>query len=132
MSTLGPGKGSDQSGSAGKASPAPSAQDEHAVAVGTGAPGNCQGNSPDYDGSQRDSGGSGGSELTGSQSGAGESAPEAGSEQVAEEPASAMTAPVRGSQDTRSEQAGLPGPGLGAPETGANQQPGDLAPGKRK
>ncbi|MFZ3287761.1 MAG: hypothetical protein WA191_13050 [Telluria sp.] len=127
MSTHGPGKGSDQSGSAGKASPAPSAQDEHAVAVGTGAPGNCQGNSPDYDGSQRDSGGSGGSELTGSQS-----APDAGSEHAAEESASAMTAPVRGPQDTRSEQAGLPGPGLGAPETGANQQPGDLAPGKRK
>ncbi|MDP3668597.1 MAG: hypothetical protein Q8R69_02770 [Telluria sp.] len=130
MSTHGPGKGSDQSGSAGKAGPAPSAPDEHAVAVGTGAPGNCQGNSPDYDGTQRDSGGSGGSELAGSQSGA--ARPEAGSEQAADEPGSAMTAPVRGPQDTRSAQAGLPGPGLGAPETGANQQPGDLAPGKRK
>ena len=37
---------------------------------------------------------------------------------------------ARGAQDTRSRQAGGSETGLGVPETGANQGPGDLAPRK--
>jgi hypothetical protein len=39
-----------------------------------------------------------------------------------------MTAINRGPQDTRSRQAEAVETGLGAPETGANQGPDDLAP----
>jgi hypothetical protein len=39
---------------------------------------------------------------------------------------SAMRSGARGFQDTRSYQAGGTGTGLGTPETGANQVPGDL------
>jgi len=47
---------------------------------------------------------------------------------AAEGAGSDATAIVRGHQDTRSSQAGPAATGLGTPETGANQDEGDLAP----
>lgn len=44
----------------------------------------------------------------------------------------AATAITRGYQDTRSAQSGRLPTGLGAPETGANQDAGDLAPPRRE
>ena len=43
----------------------------------------------------------------------------------------AATASTRGAQDTRASQAGSTSTGLGAPETGANQQVSDLAPPRK-
>ncbi|MDQ2990977.1 MAG: hypothetical protein M3R60_17955 [Pseudomonadota bacterium] len=88
-------------------------------------------------GSQQASGGSGASQLTrglddthsGAPSvpvGAAGNAPE----EAPEGEGSASTAATRGAQDTHSRQAGSTPTGLGAPETGANQSPGDLAPKK--
>jgi hypothetical protein len=89
------------------------------------------------DESQRETGGSGGSQLTrgldDTHSGA-RSAPVDAAGDAPEEPpegeGSASTAATRGAQDTHSRQAGGTATGLGAPETGANQAPGDLAPKK--
>jgi hypothetical protein len=39
-----------------------------------------------------------------------------------------MTNVVRGPQDTRPDQAGSTGTGLGAPESGGNHDEGDLPP----
>jgi hypothetical protein len=44
----------------------------------------------------------------------------------------ASTATVRGAQDTRSSQAGRLPTGLGTPETGGNQNAGDLAPPRQE
>jgi hypothetical protein len=50
---------------------------------------------------------------------------------VPEGAGTAATAIARGFQDTRSEQAGLGATGLGTPETGGNQNEGDLAPPRK-
>jgi hypothetical protein len=108
------------------------------TSVGVGPANDRQGGSRESDGSQRATGGSGGSGLTRSLEDTGSDAPSqpvsgpmAGPDDVGEQVAgegSAMTASTRGPQDTRSHQAGSSETGLGAPETGANQGPDDLAP----
>jgi hypothetical protein len=87
--------------------------------------------------SQQASGGSGGSQLTRSLDDTGSGKPskhvdvqDDAAEAEPEGAGSALTAATRGPQDTRSHQAGATSTGLGAPETGAKQQPGDLAPKK--
>jgi hypothetical protein len=87
------------------------------------------------DHSQRASGGSGGDQLTRSLDDTGSGAPstsvdteDAETQDQPEGAGSATTAATRGPQDTHSHQAGSTATGLGVPETGANQQPGDLAP----
>ncbi len=89
-------------------------------------------------GSQQASGGSGGSQLTRSLEDTGSNAPSTPVDlideatPVAPEGAgSAVTAATRGPQDTHSQQAGSTATGLGAPETGANQQVSDLPPPKK-
>lgn len=56
-----------------------------------------------------------------------------GSQRAAEPEAAGtpVTATVRGAQDTRSSQAGRLPTGLGTPETGGNQDEGDLAPPRK-
>ena len=88
--------------------------------------------------SQRDSGGSGGAQLTRNLEDVNSEAPSTPVGQADETPApapegagSAATASTRGFQDTHSSQAGSTGTGLGAPETGGNQQAGDLAPPRK-
>jgi hypothetical protein len=82
---------------------------------------------------QQETGGSGGAQLTQS-TGEIDAAP-AGRAGVAPAPAprpeadgSAMQTGARGAQDTRAQQAGGTGTGLGTPETGANQSEDDLPP----
>jgi hypothetical protein len=91
----------------------------------------------DGEGSQRATGGSGGPGLTRNLEDTGSGAPSdsageptVGPDDVGEQLAEGtdMTATNRGVQDTRSRQAGSTETGLGAPETGANQGPDDLAP----
>jgi len=95
---------------------------------------------------QQETGGSGGEQLTASQGEAvaGESAPgnsaarNAGAVSAEGAPAaprhpaepedSSMHSGARGAFDTRSNQAGGTGSGIGSPESGANQSPDDLAP----
>jgi hypothetical protein len=93
--------------------------------------------SRDGEGSQRATGGSGGAGLTRSLEDTGSDAPSesageptVGADDAGEHLAEGtdMTAINRGAQDTRSRQAGSTKTGLGAPETGANQGPDDLAP----
>lgn len=86
-------------------------------------------------GSQKASGGSGGDQLTRSLKDTGSSAPsrpvatDTKVDEVEPEGAgTAVTAATRGPQDTHSHQAGPTRTGLGVPETGGNQQPGDMAP----
>lgn len=108
------------------------------TSVGVGPANDRQGGPRESDGSQRATGGSGGSGLTRSLEDTGSDAPSqpvsgpmAGPDEVGEQVAgegSAMTASTRGPQDTRSHQASSTKTGLGAPETGANQGPDDLAP----
>lgn len=107
------------------------------ASVGVGPGNDRQGSSADADGSQRASGGSGGGQLTRGLDDMGSGAPSGGvgaaggaPEEMPEGDGSAVTAATRGAQDTHSQQAGSTPTGLGAPETGANQAPGDLAPKK--
>jgi hypothetical protein len=120
MSTQNAGPGNSQGGS---------------TSVGVG-PSNDQG-ARDGEGSQRATGGSGGPQLTRNLEDTGSDAPSEpageptiGPDDVGEQLAegSDMTATNRGVQDTRSRQAESIETGLGAPETGANQGPDDLAP----
>jgi len=95
------------------------------------------GATPDHE-TMAETGGSGGDALT--QPRDIERAPLAGSRQSAdgnrqgeqdvipEGAGTAATATARGAQDTRSRQAGLGETGLGTPETGGNQDEGDLPP----
>jgi len=113
--------------------------DEATLGVGGETSGET-GERPAHD-SQRETGGSGGSGLTGSQVGeekhavAKPAAPLAG-EEACDLPAEAIDSgmgPVaRGPQDTRSEQGGWTRTGLGAPETGGNQSVEDLERHKKK
>jgi hypothetical protein len=88
------------------------------------------------EGSQRESGGSGGEQMTRSLHDTGSDAPVAPEEQdenlenAPEGAGLAATATTRGPGDTHSRQARKNATGLGVPETGANQGPGDLAPKK--
>jgi hypothetical protein len=83
---------------------------------------------------QQETGGSGGAQLTQStgeidaapagQAGVAPAAPAASPEAEG----SALQTGARGAQDTRAQQAGGTGTGLGTPETGANQSEDDLPP----
>lgn len=85
---------------------------------------------------QRETGGSGGEQLTGNQdeggaaTGAGTPSPAAGAApgRAAEPDDSSMQSGARGAFDTRSGQGGGTGTGLGSPESGANQSEADLPP----
>ena len=88
--------------------------------------------------SQQDSGGSGGAQLTRNLDDVGSAAPSTSVDLIDEAmpiapegAGSAATATTRGAQDTRAHQAGSTGTGLGAPETGANQQTSDLPPPRK-
>jgi hypothetical protein len=105
--------------------------------VGPGPGDEGRGGLPGADGSQKETGGSGGEQLTRSLEDTGSAKPmlpvDAGMSAEAPEPegaGSAATASTRGYQDTHGRQAGSTGTGLGAPETGGNQSPSDLAPKK--
>lgn len=103
-----------------------------------------QGASPSHE-TQQETGGNGGAGLTRNQAGPDVNAPNGAPGQVPpptsapdgapvvggnpREPAdSAMTHANPGAQDTRPGQAGVRAAGLGAPETGGNQDAGDLPP----
>ncbi|MDL2355247.1 MAG: hypothetical protein QFF03_08320 [Pseudomonadota bacterium] len=90
--------------------------------IGVGA-----GNDPGAE-TQQGSGGSGGSDPAGDQKGDAPSNLPDEADVAPEGSGSAATAATRGPQDTHSRQAGSTATGLGAPEAGANQQQGDLAP----
>lgn len=107
------------------------------ASVGVGPGNDRQDESPDDDGSQRATGGSGGGQLERGLDDTGSGAPsgavgakDEGPEPAPEGEGSALTAATRGAQDTHSQQAGSTPTGLGAPETGANQAPGDFPPKK--
>jgi len=74
--------------------------------------------------SQQETGGNGGEQLTHDMKDSNTDQP-AGKRQSAE-PGSAATASNRTAQDTRSQQAGSTGTGLGARETGGNQDEFDM------
>lgn len=87
---------------------------------------------------QRETGGSGGEQLTGNQDEAGAgarspgtaagSAPRGAAAGAAEPHDSDMQSGARGALDTRSGQGGGTRTGLGSPESGANQSEADLPP----
>lgn len=89
-----------------------------------------QGATPTHE-TQQETGGSGGDGLTRNQSGETRNAPDgAGDGRHVEAEGSAMTNIGRGPQDTRPNQAGATGTGLGTPETGGNQDASDLPPAR--
>lgn len=94
--------------------------------IGTGQDENKQG--AIRDGSQRETGGSGGAGQTASQVSPGNAQSSTSGPAQTGRPVEAegsdATATTRGAQDTRSRQAG--DAQLGSPETGANQSPADL------
>lgn len=116
------------------------AADGAAIGVG-GVTSGQAGATPSHE-TQRETGGSGGDQLTASQ-GDVEAGDQAGDRDGAvaqpgaaplvppnpAEPAeTSMHSGARGAADTRSGQAGGTGTGIGSPESGANQSPEDLAP----
>lgn len=125
----------------------PSNQDDGSVTVGVGGvTSGQQGATPSHE-TQEETGGNGGPGLTRNQSGPYVNAPD-GSEALAPgavdaradaDPAAtrtesvdaAMTHANPGAKDTRASQAGTHDTGLGAPETGANQNERDLPPGRQ-
>lgn len=92
-----------------------------------------QGATPTHE-TQQETGGSGGDGLTRNQSGETTNAPDgdssSGGGQHVEAEGSAMTNIGRGPQDTRPDQAGNTGTGLGTPEPGGNQDESDLPPAR--
>lgn len=138
-------------GSGNQAGNAPAGNAQHAdtaASVGHATSGEA-GATPGHE-TMSETGGSGGAGLTATQvaetgepvqsGGVQPGHPLAGSsnrqgEPVAGEPGIVVDSGARGAQDTRSQQGGGTGTGLGVPETGANQTPADLehqAGGKRK
>ena len=112
------------------ADPSSSPADE-TVTSGFGHPVTAQdGSSPSTE-TQAETGGSGGDGLTRNQAGDTTNAPDggpAGAQPQAGASGSALTHTARGAQDTRPDQASKTGTGLGTPETGGNQEEGDLPP----
>ncbi len=105
------------------------------ASVGVGRENDGQAGSEEQDGSQRESGGSGGPQMTRSledtDSDAPSPHPETAPDEDEPEPegaGTAATATTRGPVDTHSHQGSAGKTGLGVPETGGNQQPGDMAP----
>ncbi len=115
-------------------------QDASATIGVGGATSGQAGATPSHE-TQQETGGSGGEQLTASQGelkdalreGTAHAQPSAEGAPAAPrnpaEPAeSGMHSGARGAFDTRSDQAGGTGTGIGSPESGANQSPADLAP----
>ncbi|UVW27127.1 hypothetical protein [Massilia sp. H6] len=114
----------------------PQSQDEASTTIGVGGATSGQQGATRRHETHQETGGSGGDGLTRNQAGETTNAPNgaaldetSGSAQApAEAPDSAMTHSTRGAQDTRPDQASKTGTGLGTPETGGNQDAGDLPP----
>lgn len=110
-------------------------QNEQAATIGVGNPTSGEEGSTLTHETMAETGGSGGPALTKPRPE--EKAPSSrgnrqrASSDDAEGADTAATAINRGYQDTRSRQASPGSTGLGAPETGANQDEGDLAPPRR-
>lgn len=116
-----------------------SPQDDASTTLGVGgATSGQQGATPRHE-TQQETGGSGGDGLSRNQAGATTNAPDGGStagspassaetRKQTQAPGSAMTHTACGPQDTRPDQASKTGTGLGTPETGGNQDEGDLPP----
>ena len=122
-------------------------QNDPSTTIGIGgATSGQQGASPSHE-TQQETGGNGGAALTRNQAGPDVNAPNGAPGQVPpptsdpdsapvvggnpREPAdSAMIHANPGAQDTRPGQAGVRATGLGAPETGGNQDAGDLPPSR--
>jgi hypothetical protein len=109
-------------------------QDAASTTLGVGGTTSGQaGATPSHE-TMQETGGSGGAQLTqstgeidappGSKAQDSPAAPET----KPEADGSAVQSGSRGALDTRSQQAGGTGTGLGSPETGANQSPDDLPP----
>jgi hypothetical protein len=105
--------------------------------AGSGHPGDASvGVGPENDGrdaSQRETGGSGGEQMTRSLDDTHSDAPSPHvdrkeCEDLPEAAGTAATATTRGPVDTHSHQGSAGETGLGVPETGGNQAPGDMAP----
>jgi hypothetical protein len=113
-----------------------SQRDDAPVNLGVGGPTSGEEGSTLTHETMQETGGSGGSQLTGTQAGdaprgAAQTAGARRQQECEPEPEGAggdAQAIVRGPQDTRSHQAGGTETGLGTPETGANQRPEDLGP----
>jgi len=115
--------------------------DGQSVTIGVGNPTSGEEGSTLTHETMQETGGSGGDALT--QPKNAEAAPRApvsneaakrqqqGAADAPEGAGSDATAIGRGYQDTRSSQAGLGETGLGTPETGGNQDEGDLAPPRK-
>jgi hypothetical protein len=107
------------------ADPSSSPADE-AVTVGFGGPVTGQDGSRPSSETQSETGGSGGDGLTRNDATEGPEPAEPLDAARPPHPHWTGDSGARGFQDTRSEQAGGTETGLGVPETGANQRPGDL------
>ena len=112
-----------------------SPQDDASTTLGVGGPTSGQQGATRRHETQQETGGSGGDGLSRNQAGATTNAPDgatatgsADAPKRAQAPGSAMTHTARGPQDTRPDQASKTGTGLGTPETGGNQDEGDLPP----
>jgi hypothetical protein len=105
--------------------PSSSPADE-AVTVGFGGPVTSQDGSTPSSETQRETGGSGGDGLTRNDATEGPEPAAAPDAALPAYPHGIGESGARGFQDTRSAQAGGTETGLGVPETGANQKPGDL------
>ena len=107
---------------------------EASATVGVGGETSGQAGATPTHETQAETGGSGGTQLTHSHGDAPrEGADKPGGEQpAATDPAgatdSALQSGARGAQDTRPQQGGGTGTGVGSPETGANQSQDDLPP----
>ncbi|MEN3277951.1 MAG: hypothetical protein V7631_3741 [Massilia sp.] len=112
-------------------------QDEASTTLGVGGTTSGQTGATPARETQAETGGSGGAQLTHShgdiQTPNEDPAAAAPSAQAGSEPnqpsGSALQSGARGAQDTRPEQGGGTGTGLGTPETGANQSADDLPAG---
>ncbi|MFC5478450.1 hypothetical protein [Massilia suwonensis] len=112
--------------------------DDATVGLG-GATSGQAGATPTHE-TQQETGGSGGDQLThstgeidkapGSVPQPTPDAPQTMPQTVPDPDGSAMQSGARGAQDTRGNQAGGTGTGLGTPETGANQSEEDLPPAR--
>ena len=112
--------------------------DSPSVGIG-GATSGQAGATPTHE-TQQETGGSGGDQLThstgeidkapGSVTQPTPDAPQTAPQTNSDPDGSAMQSGARGAQDTRGDQAGGTGTGLGAPETGANQSEEDLTPAR--
>lgn len=115
---------------------APAAQDAASASVGIGGVTSGQAGATPTHETQQETGGSGGDQLTHSTGEIDKPADQAAGKTPPAPPTppqpdnSAMQSGARGAQDTRAQQAGGTGTGLGTPETGANQSEDDLPPAR--